>query len=118
MSSQERIAYRILASLYPDRKPSEIRKIIDKALEKDENDDDIELWAIMTKEKAEKKNEPEKKIIEEHHYHHYDYKPYWYTTVTASDLNPCVTTINGHSDGADSITIDSTFASIVGDCHV
>lgn len=99
MTKQERLAYRILASLYPDRKPSEIRRIIDKALEKEENPDDIELWAIMTREQDGEKTKTEevtKKIIEEHHYHHHDYRPYWTTTLTgtigAPEINPCVVT--------------------------
>ena len=69
--TQEKLLLRIVASLYPDRKPSEIRKIIDKALEKPECADDIELWNVMTKERS----EPEKERIIEHHYHE---TPHWY----------------------------------------
>lgn len=93
MTKQERAAYRILASLYPDRKPSEIRKIIDKAMDQEERSDDMELWAILVNEKL--KEEPEKpevtkKIIEEHHYHHYDRPWYTYgTTITSTTANLC-----------------------------
>ena len=80
MTKQEKLAFRILASLYPDRKPSEIRKIIDKALEKEENKDDIELWAILTREypadEPKKEETVREKIIERHYYHdHFGWNP-------------------------------------------
>ena len=78
MTNREKLAFRILASLYPDSKPSEIRKIIDKALSKEERNDDIELWAVLTKEKTEDKEENVKERIIEHHYHDRWYGPYWY----------------------------------------
>ena len=110
MTKQEKLAFRILASLYPDSRPSEIRKIIDDALAKDERSDDIELWAALTKEKAEK-SEPDmpvkEKVIERHYYHNYP----WYTsnvtlTGTCSDTITCGTcdassvTISGFSNNA------------------
>lgn len=94
MTKQERIAFRILASLYPDRKPSEIRKIIDKALEKEENSDDIELWSIMTRETSDKeikKEEPAReKVIERHYYHNHSYWPY---STTCDSTAPTIDTI-------------------------
>ena len=41
MSKEEKIAYRILAAMYPDRKPSEVRQIINEALAKEANPDDV-----------------------------------------------------------------------------
>lgn len=86
MTKQERIAFRILASLYPDRKPSEIRKIIDDALAKEECPDDVELWMILAKDKVEEK--PEKEVVKErvieHHYHDYWHGPYYYNTPTVT----------------------------------
>ena len=73
---QKRLAFRILASIYPDRRPSEIREIINEALSKKENKDDIELWMALTKEKTEKE---EPKVVE-HHYYHDHYWPTWTTT--------------------------------------
>lgn len=109
MSKEERVAFRILASLYPDSKPSEIRKIIDDALAKEECKDDVELWIALAKNaKEEKTEEPVKKVIEEHHYHHYDwYRPYTITygntdsvpttdkwTITCNDSSNTYTDIN------------------------
>lgn len=87
----EKTAFRILAALYPDRKPSEVRKIIEDALSKEANPDDVELWMILAKEQDEK---PVKTAIEEHHYHHYDsYHPYtlWSSTSNAAKPNPGIT---------------------------
>lgn len=87
----EKTAFRILAALYPDRKPSEVRKIIEDALSKEANPDDVELWMILAKEQDEK---PVKTVIEEHHYHHYDrYLPYttWSSTSDAVVPNPGIT---------------------------
>ena len=73
MANEEKLAFRILASLYPDSKPSEIRKIINDALEKQVCSDDVSLWMALTKETG----ESQKKEVEviEHHYHHYH--PWW-----------------------------------------
>jgi len=75
MADTEKLAFRILASLYPDSKPSEIRKIINDALAKEENMDDVSLWMALAKETGDKKDEPKQKkeIIEHHYYHHHDY---------------------------------------------
>lgn len=102
MDKSTKLAFRVLASLYPDRRPSEVRKIITEALQKEENKDDIELWMCLARETAESKEEketpPTTKVIEEHHYHHYDYP--WYgrtnlvgTTCTADvvDVSPKIT---------------------------
>lgn len=93
MTGKEKLAFRILASLYPDRKPSEIRRIIDDALAKEPNNDDVELWAILTREKVNDKEDTVKERIIEHHYHDRWYGPYWYNY--ASDKitlnNPVIT---------------------------
>lgn len=75
MADTEKLAFRILASLYPDSKPSEIRKIINDALAKEENMDDVSLWIALTKETSDPKKDdaPKKEIIEHHYYHHHDY---------------------------------------------
>lgn len=80
---------RILAVLYPDRRPSEIRKIMDDALAKEPNPDDVELWMTLAKAKTEK-SEPAvlERIIERHHYHDW-YHPYGYNsceTVPADNI--------------------------------
>lgn len=87
----EKTAFRILAALYPDRKPSEVRKIIEDALSKEANPDDVELWMILAKEQDEK---PVKTVIEEHHYHHYDrYLPSvtWQAASSEAMPNPDIT---------------------------
>ena len=76
MADTEKLAFRILASLYPDSKPSEIRKIINDALAKEENMDDVSLWMALAKETSDPKKDdaPKKEIVEHHHhYHHHDY---------------------------------------------
>ncbi len=88
MTKQERIAFRILANLYPDSRPSEIRKIIDDALSKDERIDDMELWAALTKEKV--GEEPVKEKIIEHHYHDW-YHPWVYTYASNESLTTPLT---------------------------
>ena len=105
MTKQEKIAFRILASLYPDRRPSEIRKIIDDALSKEERSDDIELWAVLTKEKAEnetEKKEVVKERIIEHHYHDYWWgnRPYYNTCETTITCNSLNDLLNGTRDDA------------------
>lgn len=90
MTMTEKTAFRILATLYPDRKPSEVRKIIDDALSKEANPDDVELWMILSKEQDEK---PVKTVIEEHHYHHYD-RDYPYTTWTTTPVDKYTITCN------------------------
>ena len=103
MTKQEKLAFRILASLYPDRRPSEIRKIIDDALSKEERSDDIELWAVLTKEKAEnetEKKEVVKERIIEHHYHDYwwNNRPYYNTCETTITCNSLNDILNGTRD--------------------
>lgn len=91
MTMTEKTAFHILAALYPDRKPSEVRKIIEDALSKEANPDDVELWMILAKERDEK---PVKTVIEEHHYYHYDRnQPYltWSSTSNAVVPNPSIT---------------------------
>ena len=75
MADTEKLAFRILASLYPDSKPSEIRKIINDALAKEENMDDVSLWMALAKETSDPKKDdaPKKEIVEHHYYHHHDY---------------------------------------------
>jgi len=112
MTNREKLAFRILASLYPDRRPSEIRKIIDEALAKEENNDDIELWAVLTKEKT-NKEEPVKEKIIEHHYHDYWYHPYTYLTSPnfPIDNTPIITcdgtNISNTITDLNKITVDS-----------
>ena len=119
MTKEERMAYRILASLYPDRKPSEVRKIIDEALAKDVSKDDIELWRIIAAEKPEesKKDVPEpikEKIVEKHFYHdgyRWWYGPYYYdnNNITVTSTNTASPTITSTASDLpfDSITISS-----------
>lgn len=104
MDNQTKLAFRILATLCPDCKPSEVRKIIDEVLSKEANQDDIDLWMALTKDHPEEKKEPEKKIIEEHHYHHYDYwhGPYYTLTSSPSIINKDYLTIT--CDNTDTIT--------------
>ena len=80
MDKREHLAFRILASLFPDKKPSEVKKIIADALKKKECPEDVELWMVLAKDLSEEKEEKtiEKRIIEEHH--HYWYGPYYTTT--------------------------------------
>ena len=118
MEKNARLAFRILASLYPDKKPSEIKKLISDALKKKSSPEDEELWMILTKDAAEEKKEetkePDKKMIEEHHYyyHHDDYwKPY-YTwtaeTISAPRVNLCDSiTVTGTCDDSYSIAASS-----------
>ena len=73
MESRERLAFRILASLFPDYKPSEVRKVIEEALEKEECQDDVELWMAIVGGKAE---EPKEKVVERIVEHYYGYP--WY----------------------------------------
>lgn len=120
MEKNARLAFRILASLYPDKKPSEVKKIITEALEKEECPEDMELWMILTKNAEEEQEEKpaEKKVIEEHHYyHHYGYDttvpsitycnsdknsdPYW--TITCNDDTSVVT--NAISSIAEGLTL-------------
>jgi len=100
MSKQERLAYRILASMYPDRRPSEVRKIIEDAMAKEENIDDIELWELLCREKSEEKKEETKvveRVVEHHHYHGYGYyynatpviNDHWTITCNGDTVNPC-----------------------------
>ena len=90
MDKSTRLAFRVLASLYPGRRPSEVRKIITEALQKEENKDDMELWMCLARETAEPKEEketpPTTKVIEEHHYHHYDYPWYGRTNLVGTSL--------------------------------
>ena len=71
-----------------------VLKIIDKALEKEENSDDIELWSIMTRETSDKeikKEEPAReKVIERHYYHNHSYWPY---STTCDSTAPTIDTI-------------------------
>lgn len=76
MENRERLAFRILASLFPDYKPSEVRKVIEEALEKEECQDDVELWMAIVGGKAEKSEEPKEKVVERIIEHHYTYP--WY----------------------------------------
>ena len=103
MTKEERAAYTVLASLYPDKKPSEVRKIIEKALEKDVDPDDVELWSILMKQKA--GDEPETEVVREkiieHHYH--DRYPYY--TLTCGDS----ITVSGTSFSCSGETRDSVF---------
>ena len=112
MTKQERIAFRILASLYPDRKPSEIRKIIDDALAKEECPDDVELWMILAKDKVEEK--PEKEVVRErvieHHYHDYWHGPYYYTTTTLTDTDSITVQCDANGDMA---TIDNCIGTML-----
>ena len=84
MANEEKLAFRILASLYPDSKPSEIRKIINDALEKQVCSDDVSLWMALTKETG----ESQKKEVEviEHHYHHTQYRNYDIKRVSRMEL--------------------------------
>ena len=105
MDQQKKLAFRILASLYPDRRPSEIKKIIDDALAKEERTEDIELWMALTNEKPKEEKITEKKIVEEHHYHHYDrYYPYWYNTITQPWIDKYTITCGDSITGTDSST--------------
>ena len=117
MDKQTRLAFRILANLFPDKKPSEIKKIITDALKKKECPEDVELWMVLTRDLSEEKETPvaEKKVIEEHHYHHYDWyhpyyvnqpvtKDYWTITCNGSDTISCS---NSGNYDYDSITISS-----------
>ena len=110
MDKQLKLSLRIIASLYPDRKPSDVRKIIDDALAKPENHDDIKLWDMMTQENAEhdKQETVTKKVVEEHHYHHYDYTYPWYksTWVSGTDITLCNSDIASDSR----ITTGDTFS--------
>jgi len=122
MTKQEKLAFRILASIYPDRRPSEIRKIIDDAMSKEERSDDIELWAVLAKEKTEnetEKKEVVKERIIERHYHDYWYPYYNYcgtvtTTITCNSTDKLTgtstegvysTTTNCYDDTATSVTM-------------
>lgn len=108
MDQQKRLAFRILASLYPDRRPSEIKKIIDDALAKEERTEDIELWMALTNEKPkEEKVVVEKKIIEEHHYH--DHYPWYYNytvTPTTNKYTICGDNITGTDSSATTVSSD------------
>ena len=109
MTMTEKTAFRILAALYPDRKPSEVRKIIEDALSKEANPDDVELWIILAKEQDMKQETPVTKVIEEHHYHHYDrYYPYttWSSTSDAVMPNPGITI---SCNGIDSNLCDESY---------
>lgn len=121
MDKATRLAFRILASLYPDRRPSEIRKIIDDALTKEERTDDIELWMCLARDANETKKEEtaEKKIIETHEYHHhyYDYNhPHsWWSTLSTDTLTTCDTSNGVSSDVSDSNCI--SLSGTDGSCH-
>lgn len=113
MDQQKRLAFRILASLYPDRRPSEIKKIIDDALAKEERTEDIELWMALTNKKPkEEKVVVEKKIIEEHHYH--DHYPYWYNTIATPCIDKYTITCGDSITGTDSsaTTVSSDYLDI------
>ena len=117
MTKEERMAYRILASLYPDRKPSEVRKIIDETLAKDASKDDIELWRIIAAEKPEepKKDVPEpikETIVEKHYYHdgtRWWYGPYYYNGITTSvtTTSPSITYACADTASTSTITADA-----------
>lgn len=92
MDKQTRLAFRILASLYPDKKPSEIKKIITDALKKKECPEDVDLWMVLAKNVSEEKTEEtpavEKKVVEEHHYyHHYNWANPWYSSPSITYLS-------------------------------
>lgn len=115
MEKNARLAFRILASLYPDKKPSEIKKIISDALKKEERPEDMELWMILTKDAEEDKKEeskPDKKVIEEHHYYHHDYgAPWYYATPTincddSTETNKYTFTCNDVSNTIGTISSD------------
>ena len=100
----DKIAFRILASLYPDEKPSEIRKVIDEAMKKDVNDDDISLWkSLVSRSASEQKEEP--KVIERHYYHHDYWRP-WYTATDGVTI-----TCDGNANGTYSNRIPDGCAS-------
>ena len=118
MDKQTKLAFRILATLCPDCKPSEIRKVIDEVLSKEASQDDIELWMALTKDYPEEKKKEtpseEKKVIEEHHYyHHYDHiwsGPYYYTTAPSTVDKWTITCTDSNTNSAissDSITVSS-----------
>lgn len=113
----DKIAFRILASLYPDAKPSEIRKVIDEAMKKDVNDDDISLWkSFVSRSASEQKEEP--KVIERHYYHDC-WRP-WYTTTNGYDditINCGGSTAGTHSNRTtDGCTSSSTTYAAVNNC--
>ena len=113
MDKATRLAFRILASLYPDRRPSEIRKIIDDALTKEERTDDIELWMCLARDANETKKEEtaEKKIIETHEYHHYyDYSRPWWQTVTSRDVDITCGTVGSITSGTGTLLQDATLS--------
>ena len=124
MTKEEKTAYKILAAIYPDKKPSEVRQIVEEALNKKASNDDVELWAIIVREFSDdsKKNSTEpikEKIIEKHFYH--DGRPYWYgpyyyndisTISTTSADTPVITCGSNGSTIADSSTIELSSNSI------
>lgn len=118
MDKQTRLAFRILASLYPDKKPSEIKKIITDALKKKECPEDVDLWMVLAKNVSEEKTEEtpavEKKVVEEHHYYHYDWaKPWYYSpssityACTSEPISKDTITCGGSWTGFDELTISS-----------
>ncbi|MCR4649214.1 MAG: hypothetical protein K5776_09070 [Lachnospiraceae bacterium] len=117
MDKQTRLAFRILASLYPDKKPSEIKKIITDALKKKECSEDVDLWMVLAKNVSEEKTEEtpavEKKVVEEHHYYHYDWAKPWYSspsityTCTSEPISKDTITCGGSWTGFDGLTISS-----------
>ena len=120
MADTEKLAFRILASLYPDSKPSEIRKIINDALAKEENMDDVSLWMALAKETDGSTQKKEVEVVE-HHYHHYH--PWWSNgniSLTGTSYEPdTVTTdkitITCKDNSANSSSVSNVdFSTIVG----
>ena len=112
----KQIALRILASLYPDAKPSEVRTIIDEAMKKDVNKDDVSLWeSLVSQTNEDKKEEP--RVIERHYYHNDYWRP-WYTTTDHVDIT-CGGAITGtcsNSIQSNALSSSTTYSSTGNNC--